>query len=74
MAMMSTLYEEQQKHYKIRKETIDLINIKCHDFRHQIREIGTNRSVDKKTIQEMQDLISFMIQRYTQEIKLLIRY
>lgn len=59
MAMMSTLYEEQQKHYKIRKETIDLINIKCHDFRHQIREIGTNRSVDKKTIQEMQDLISF---------------
>lgn len=59
MAMMSTLYEEQQKHYKIRKETIDLINIKCHDFRHQIREIGANRSVDKKTIQEMQDLISF---------------
>ncbi len=59
MEMMSTLYEEQQKHYKIRKETIDLINIKCHDFRHKIHMLGANRSVDDGTIQEMQNLISF---------------
>lgn len=58
MEIVSRLYYEQQKHYRIRKETIDLINIKCHDFRHQIRQIGSNRSVDKETLEEMQDIIS----------------
>lgn len=59
MEFISRLYEEQQKHFKIRKETIDLINIKCHDFRHKIRDLGGERSVDKETIDEMQQLISF---------------
>lgn len=59
MEFISRLYEEQQKHFQIRKETIDLINIKCHDFRHKIRDLGGARSVDKETIDEMQQLISF---------------
>lgn len=59
MEILSKLYDEQQKHYKIRKETIDLINIKCHDFRHKISEVGFNRGVDGETLQEMKDLISF---------------
>lgn len=59
MEILSKLYDEQQKHFKIRKETIDLINIKCHDFRHKISEVGFNRGVDDETVQEMKDLISF---------------
>lgn len=59
MEIVSRLYEEQQKHFKIRKETIDLINIKCHDFRHKIRGVGGARGVDNDTIDEMQRLISF---------------
>lgn len=59
MEVLSALYDEQQKHYQIRKETIDLINIKCHDFRHKIREVGSNRGVNGEVLQEMQDLISF---------------
>lgn len=30
---------EEQKQYLINKENIDTINIKCHDLRHQIREL-----------------------------------
>lgn len=59
MEVLSRLYDEQQKHYQIRKETIDLINIKCHDFRHQIHQIGSDRGVDGEVLQKMQDLISF---------------
>ncbi len=59
MEIISRLYDEQQKHFKIRKETIDLINIKCHDMKHKIRNIGDSRGVDKETIDEMQKLISF---------------
>ena len=58
MEILSRLYAEQQKHFKIRKETIDLINIKCHDFRHKIRGFGTTRGVDDDTLDEMQKLIS----------------
>lgn len=65
MQALSLLYEEQKKNYELRKETIDLINIKCHDFRHQIREIGSARGVDAAALQEMQDLISL----YDGEIK-----
>jgi len=59
MEIMSTLYKEQQKQYKIRQETIDLINIKCHDFRHKIHEVGEKHFVDSNALQEMQNLISF---------------
>lgn len=59
MEILSRLYDEQQKHYKIRKETIDLINIKCHDFKHQIQRVGSNRGVNDETLQEMSELISF---------------
>lgn len=65
MKALSLLYEEQKKNYELRKETIDLINIKCHDFRHQIREIGSARGVDAEALKEMQDLISL----YDGEIK-----
>ncbi len=59
MAILSHLYDEQRKHYQIRKETIDMINIKCHDFRHQIHEMGSNRGVDDDVLKKMQELISF---------------
>ncbi len=59
MKILSHLYAEQQKHYQIRKETIDMINIKCHDFRYQIHEIGANYGVDDDVLKKMQELISF---------------
>ena len=34
--IINQLYHEQQKQYEINKETIDLINEKCHDMRHQL--------------------------------------
>ena len=34
--LMEELYHEQVKQYQINKETIDLINEKCHDMRHQL--------------------------------------
>ena len=35
------LLAERQRQYRLSKENIDAINIKCHDIRHQIRRLPT---------------------------------
>lgn len=47
-----------KKQYETQKETIDLINIKCHDLKHQIKEYGGKHSIDETNIKEINNLIS----------------
>lgn len=55
--IMQELRKEEKKQYMVSKETIDLINIKCHDFRHQIRELGKKENVDENAIRDVNKLI-----------------
>lgn len=58
---LSVIYQmlrQEQKQYEISKKTIDLINIKCHDMKHQIRAISRQAAIDSATLQEMEDVIS----------------
>lgn len=57
MKLMEELRQKEINQYKISKETIDMINIKCHDFRHQIRAFGVSQNIDSKTIEELNKLI-----------------
>lgn len=52
------LMAQQAENYKANKENIDLINMKCHDMRHQIREIGKNKALSQETIAEMEKTIN----------------
>lgn len=52
------LMAQQAENYKANKENIDLINMKCHDMRHQIREIGKNKALSQETIAEMEKIIN----------------
>ena len=52
------LLSKAQEQYKISKENIDLINLKCHDMKHQIREIGSNKQLDDETIKDLEESIS----------------
>lgn len=49
-------YQEHQQ-YLISKENIDLINLKCHDLRHQIRAIGESGRIDAGIISEIENAI-----------------
>ena len=40
--VVNQLLTQEQKKYAISKENIELINLKCHDLKHQIRLIGQN--------------------------------
>jgi sensor histidine kinase regulating citrate/malate metabolism len=40
------------------KETIDLINVKCHDLKYQIRQIAEAKQINPDTIERLSDVIS----------------
>lgn len=48
----------QKRQMKENKETIDLINIKCHDLKKQIAELGSKNNISKEEIDEINHAIS----------------
>ena len=52
------MWRQEQKQYEISKQTIDLINVKCHDMKHQIRAISRQAAIDPAALEEMESVIS----------------
>jgi len=52
------LREKEKEQYYISKENIDMINMKCHDLKHQIREIGNRSSLNQNAISDIENVIS----------------
>ena len=53
-----TLLRETERQYILSKESIDLINIKCHDLRHQIRAIGEGKGLSDEAVREIEGAIA----------------
>lgn len=51
---MKKLWAEEQKQYQLVKENIDAINIKCHDLKHQIRNLRTTGQVDPAYLDDLE--------------------
>lgn len=58
LSVVKNMWAQEEKQYFMLKENIDYINIKCHDFKHQIRKIGRNCSLDEAAISSMTQTIS----------------
>lgn len=56
--ILSEIRNEEKNQYYLSKETIDMINIKCHDFRHQIRRFGKEQNVNEEAINNINKLIN----------------
>lgn len=52
---VSKLLMQAQKQYEMRKEEIDLINIKCHDLKKRIEDY--DGAIDHETVEEIKDMI-----------------
>lgn len=55
---MQKLWLEEQKQYRLVKENIDAINIKCHDLKHQIRSLRETGQVDPAYLDDLERSIS----------------
>lgn len=58
LKIISQLRRKDQEQYQVASETIDQINQKCHDMRHQIRTIGQSARVTPDALAEMERTIS----------------
>lgn len=50
------LYNKQEQ-YEVLKENIDIINLKCHDMRHQIHELNDKKTISEDVVKDIQDSI-----------------
>ena len=55
---MKKLWLEEQKQYGLIKENIDAINIKCHDLKHQIRNLRAAGQVDPAYLDDLEKSVS----------------
>lgn len=51
------LLRQAGEQYALAKENIEMINLKCHDLKHQIRELG-GKSLAQREISEIENMIS----------------
>ena len=56
--LLTQMNEMQMRQFKLSQETIELINQKCHDMRHQISVWEKRGFSDQKELEELQNLIS----------------
>ncbi len=52
------LRHQEKEQYETSKENIALINMKCHDLKHQIRTIGGRSLLSEDELHEMEELIN----------------
>lgn len=53
------ILHEEQKQYRIVKQNLDTINVKCHDMKHQLRAIHVGGAgIDKEELAEMEQAMS----------------
>lgn len=55
---MQKLWLEEQKQYHLVKENIDALNIKCHDLKHQIRDLRATGQVDPAYLDDLERSVS----------------
>ena len=57
LSAVKLLRQREKEQYKISKTNIELINMKCHDLKHQIHDIGTSGALNEQSVKEIENLI-----------------
>ena len=58
LTITSQLLNKAEAQYKQNKENVDLINIKCHDLKHQIRNFGNKANISNEAVKELENIIN----------------
>ena len=54
---INKLWQKDKQLYEIKKENIDIINVKCHDLRHRLRQVRKSNTYDGQTLKEIENAI-----------------
>lgn len=58
IAIIRSLLEKEKTQYALTKESIELINIKCHDLRHRLREMRQSGEVSARELEQVERAIN----------------
>lgn len=58
LEVLERIRQKEKEQLSASKENIALINMKCHDLKNQIHEIGENKSISNETIEDIKNVIS----------------
>ena len=50
--------KQSKQQYEISKDTIEMINIKCHDIKYQIRSLAGNSGIDPEKLKELENSVN----------------
>jgi hypothetical protein len=58
LLVMDKLLEDEKRQFMVSKDTIQMINLKCHDLKHQIRRLRVSQEdIDRRELQEIENAI-----------------
>ena len=58
LAVENELHIREREKYEQAKKNREIINLKCHDLKHQIHSIGKTRAIGKDVLNEIEDSIN----------------
>ncbi len=56
-AALEQLLKENEKQYNLSRQTVEIINMKCHDLKHRILELESKESTDKSQLEEIRQAV-----------------
>ena len=58
LGFVRKLWAQDKEQYELFKANMDMFNLKCHDMKHQIREIGANKGIPHEALAEIESKIT----------------
>ena len=58
LIIIKELHTREKEKYEIAKKNRDILNLKCHDLKHQIHNIGKARDLQNEVINEIEETIN----------------
>lgn len=60
LATVENLWQQDRRSYELSRENIELINVKCHDLKHQIRKLrsASGSVIDEQFLSELENHVS----------------
>lgn len=55
---MRGIWKMQKKQFELSRRNIEIINMKCHDLKHQIHSIGSGENISKEALREIESHVS----------------
>lgn len=55
MAMIKQIWNDDRKHYEMQKESVEMINVRVHDLKHQIEDMKNQGELTDKMIRQLEE-------------------